>query len=388
MLIFYILLHKVLEKGKRMKLKIFALIVGVLLIFGGIGVVFAQSVGIDWENECLSGDLEINSLDNGGILVRCLLDTIITPTVEPTLTATLEPTLTATIESSPTIMPTIVPSPTSTLIPVGGGIIIDHNSIALFEQIPDEYINAARQIPMVFSDRSVGSNMNDALNCLTAPSWALSSSVCRRDYLDSSQTTTKLYTATDYTNGTVPDLILFEPGLKYDRSNWSYMDCLGDWNLMTDIFINSVVTPNLSTKDVFSCQFSYLNVDTRSTIMRYFQSDLLRLETFIAQNPNETFVFWTTSLARIIGTRESTEFNNAMRQYAIENDKILMDMADIMSHDRNGNQCLDATGVYPVICKDYTTEPQGGHLGSVSGGQITMAKAFWVLMAQIAGWIP
>jgi hypothetical protein len=41
---------------------------------------------------------------------------------------------------------------------------------------------------------------------------------------------------------------------------------------------------------------------------------------------------------------------------------------------------------YPAICQDYTTETDGGHLGSVSGGAIRIAKAFWVLMARIAGW--
>jgi hypothetical protein len=29
---------------------------------------------------------------------------------------------------------------------------------------------------------------------------------------------------------------------------------------------------------------------------------------------------------------------------------------------------------------------EGGHLGSVSAGKIRVAKAFWVLMAQLAGW--
>jgi hypothetical protein len=28
----------------------------------------------------------------------------------------------------------------------------------------------------------------------------------------------------------------------------------------------------------------------------------------------------------------------------------------------------------------------GGHLGSVSAGKIFIAKAYWVLMARIAGW--
>ena len=87
----------------------------------------------------------------------------------------------------------------------------------------------------------------------------------------------------------------------------------------------------------------------------------------------------------------STQFNDEMRRYAIEHEKVLFDAADILSHDRNGQPCYDIVndGVnYPAICVDYTTESVGGHLGSVSGGKISMAKAFWVLMAQIAGWNP
>jgi hypothetical protein len=94
-----------------------------------------------------------------------------------------------------------------------------------------------------------------------------------------------------------------------------------------------------------------------------------------------------------------------MRAYAIENEKILFDVAAILSHDDRGNPCYDnrdgveyctMTGscenypndgiAYPAICQDYTTETDGGHLGSVSAGGIRVAKAFWVLMAMIAGW--
>jgi hypothetical protein len=41
-----------------------------------------------------------------------------------------------------------------------------------------------------------------------------------------------------------------------------------------------------------------------------------------------------------------------------------------------------------AICQDYTTETEGGHLGSVSAGGIQIAKAMWVLMARISGWNP
>src|SRR5690606_2543925 len=42
----------------------------------------------------------------------------------------------------------------------------------------------------------------------------------------------------------------------------------------------------------------------------------------------------------------------------------------------------------PAICQHYTSETEGGHLGSVSAGKIRVAKAIWVLMAQLAGWNP
>jgi len=370
-----------------MRIKIFALMISVLFILGLFGVALAQSTNIDWEDRCASGNLELSSVE-GSVLVRCLLGDVVEPT------ATLIPPPTETISPTATLIPTLTqipPTPTlsPTLPPVSGnGIVVDHTSIALFDQIPIEYINAAREIPMMFSDRSVGQNMNDALDCLASPSWSLSPSRCRKDYADANQILVKTYTATDFVNGNVPDLILFPGGSAYNRSNWTYADCQGTWDVMTDLFINSVAPAFLSTKNVLSCQFSYLNVSEGSTIMEYFNTDLLDLESFIAQHPDKNFVFWTTSLARTIGTRESTEFNAAMRQYAISNDKIFMDMADIISHDRNGNECLDSTGRYPVICRDYTSELNGGHLGSVSGGQIQMGKAFWVLMAQIAGWTP
>jgi hypothetical protein len=96
-----------------------------------------------------------------------------------------------------------------------------------------------------------------------------------------------------------------------------------------------------------------------------------------------------------------------MRQYARDYKVILFDVADIEAHTHLGAKCFDnRDGVsycdhadncenypddgldIPAICQDYTTEPNGGHLGSVSAGKIRIAKAFWVLMARIAGWNP
>ena len=99
-------------------------------------------------------------------------------------------------------------------------IVIDHNSVDLFDEIPDEYITAARNLRLLFSDRSVGDNISSGLDCLAAPSWAESSPGCRRAYYDSNWNW-RLFFQADLDAGIVPVAILFEPDpVKYSRSNW------------------------------------------------------------------------------------------------------------------------------------------------------------------------
>jgi hypothetical protein len=167
---------------------------------------------------------------------------------------------------------------------------------------------------------------------------------------------------------------------------------------------------------VLTYQFSYLNVMDTDNIadpnVGFFANnankyDVYDLEAFLAQHPDKIFFYWTSSLARNIGNQVSTDFNNQMRTYALENDKILFDVADILSHTPTGAPCYDnRDGVqycsqagacenwpddgiqYPAICQEYTTEADGGHLGSVSSGGLQVVRAYWVLMARIAGWNP
>lgn len=297
----------------------------------------------------------------------------------------------------------------------GDGFAVDHTSVALFEQIPPQYLQAARELNMLFSDRSVGQNINEALNCLTATSWVQAPASCRRDYTDS-QWSWKTFGQIDLDNNAVPARISFTPDpVIYDRSNWIFEFRGGSWSELTEDFVTSLAPQYVATTDVLSYQFSYLNVtdndDIASSTQGFFANnsntyDVHDLEAFIAQHPSKVFIFWTTSLARGIGTQVSTDFNDQMRSYAQQHGKILFDVADIESHTDTGVPCYDnRDGVeycqnqncenhaddglaLPAICQDYTTETEGGHLGSVSGAKILIAKAFWVLMARIAGWSP
>ncbi|MGA9533693.1 MAG: hypothetical protein WBR18_13330 [Anaerolineales bacterium] len=271
-------------------------------------------------------------------------------------------------------------------------VVVDHTSVASFESIPENYLQSAAALDMFFMDRSVGANINDGLDCLSYPTDEdpdVPNHCIRAGSYDSS------------------DLNWSHPG-GYDNDNWDFQfwpddqDC-PDWSAKVNCFVN-VIDPMIDQYDVVSYQLSYLSVDDGSSVADlpggFFSDnsgtfDVYDLEAYEAQHPNQTFIYWTTSLARNIGTATSESFNAQMRDYAIEHGKPLFDVADILSHDPDGNPCFDnRDGVtHPddgvdrlAICQQYTTEVDGGHLGSVSIGKIRVAKAFWVLMARIAGW--
>ena len=316
------------------------------------------------------------------------------PTATPSPSAT--PSVTPSVTSTPSLTPEPTVTPSQTSEPPDGMIWINRHSVELFESIPLEYLQAAGNMTMLFSDRSVGQNINEGLDCLTATSWGESPAHCRRDYYNE-EWEWRTFTQEDLDQGLVPERILFDPDpVLFNRDNWTFVFDMGTWSELTQSFIQVIAPQYLDTKEALSYQFSYLNVTENDDIadpqVGYFSVNPERYtvfdyEAFIAQHPDKIFFFWTTSLARSIGTQVSTDFNVMMRDYAVEHEKILFDVADILSYTDLGEPCYDnLDGVQPAICQDYTTEVDGGHLGSVSGGKIRVAKAFWVLMARIAGW--
>ena len=314
----------------------------------------------------------------------------------------------------------------------GQGIVVDHTSISQFENIPDAYLQAARNLRVLFMNRSVGANTNSALDCFTASDYGSTPVTCRRDFqlVNGSWQMTNRDNA-DLAAGLVAPYIRFSPSpTRYDRSNWQFYFFYDSWDKMTTDFIqglhngsipaqtdtNQAVNLNPLNFDVISFQFSYLNVDNGSTIADFFTvrpgqfDDVYDLEREVAEHltpasPQRVFVYWTSSLARGIGTDASTEFNNRMRDWCRTNNKILFDFADIEAYDMNGNPCYDnRDGVpytnpsgsasenhaddgrqIPAICQEKTTETDGGHLGTAQGS-LSVAKGLWLTIARVAGW--
>jgi len=219
------------------------------------------------------------------------------------------------------------------------GIVVDHTSLALFDQIPEQYLEAARNLRVLFMDRSVGVNTHDGLNCLTASSYGSTRVTCRRDYRQvggSWELTLRM--EADKAAGRVDPYIDFNPSpTRYDRSNWDFFIFASAWQSMAEDFIMGLnngsipasdhlsgqsVQINPMNYDVLSFQFSYLNVDVGSTIPDFFTqlpgdfNDAYDLEREVAENltPSRVFVYWTASLSRALGSDSATQFNEAMRQ--------------------------------------------------------------------------
>ncbi len=300
-------------------------------------------------------------------------------------------------------------------------VVVDHTSVALFEQIPAEYLNAAANLTMVFADRSVGSNIDDGLTCLGYPS------------VDEAPTSCKRYTHVVPEFSSPASEVYWSRTGGYNRSNWTYHNFPGGglpdgavplpcsisnpsaWYEKLECFIQ-YVDANPTAYRVYSYQNSYLEVDSSSDIASstrgYFVNqasrfDIADFEALQARHPAAIFLHHTSSLARAVGSQVAADFNGQMRAYVRSHGGYLLDVADIESHDPWGRPCYDnrdgvpytVQGVLrenhpddglslPAVCQHYTPEAEGGHLGSPDVGKIRVAKAFWVLMARIAGWNP
>ena len=317
-------------KVKNISSKIFAflLIVSVLLV---VGVAFAQT------------------MDN----------TVYMPVISGSLPPTSTPA------------PTPTPTPTPTSRPAQANII-DHRAIDEFDQIPANYIQDAIALTSLFRHASVGGNINEGLNCL-------GNMVTPRPY--------------SCDRGLDPGEIFYDE--VYDRSNWDFeyhaeINPNPGWWDKVYKFVDRVNGLPPNSYEFVAFKFGYVDgIETGNIHNKFFNNDpddnfpsIEDLEALEAAHPDKTLVLWTMGLARVIGTDVSESFNQQMRNYATTNDKILMDIADILSHDPNGAPCTYNGN--EALCADYTDEEVGGHLNA--RGMQRMAKAYWVLMAKLAGW--
>ncbi len=263
-------------------------------------------------------------------------------------------------------------------------LVVDHDAVADFLGLEPDQIAAAASLRMLFIDHSVGQNISDGLDCTASDSVEAAPNRCRRF-----EHVVPLLSA---------DPALFRFGPEYDRSRWSYhAGGSSYWKEWPD-YVDSVLADRAGDWDVVIPMPSYLVAPN---------GGWEPIESLEAAHPDVTFVYATSSLPRgaaggTAGDLVMQRFNSDARAYALAHEKPLLDVADILGHDYDGNPCFDTRdgveycqtadrcenlpddGVaIPAICQHYTSELHGGHLGSVSGGALRMAQAVWVLMARL-----
>lgn len=303
--------------------------------------------------------------------------TAATPTATSTIAASNTPAPTATETAPPATATGTTPqsTPPAAVAQPGAAIIVDHTSIELFDQIPDEYIAAASQLRYLVRHASVGHNVDNALNCLMDDSGS-PPNFCSRG---------------------LPAGQIVHDG-KYDRSNWTFElhatpNANPGWNNKVLFFIERADELQVGQNyDLMNVMLAYLDGAPGSTLDDLFfdreenrEVGIVELEALLERHPDTEMIWSTLALARIIGGEDSDSFNRQLRDYVRANGGYLLDIADIESHTPDGAPCLEGGDAgFPVLCQEYTEESRGGHLNALGSQRI--ARALWVLMARIAGW--
>jgi hypothetical protein len=243
-------------------------------------------------------------------------------------------------------------------------VIIDHTSAKKFDTIPSGYLTKAANIKVMFRHASVGVTINNGLDCIQG-------------------------------TRTNPSECNTYPDYKYDRRNWSFQlrgnsgwfGKINDFVTQTNVKIDSF--------DVFSFKYCYLDgldgiaepcggTFNPALVKKAWDSLRINMERLEKKHPDKFFIWWTIPLTQS-GQHCTDSLNFLIRKYAVDNNQILFDIADIEAWDTSGNHLLNSNGwevAYSVYCGE---KPPGPSCHPNWPGSIIMGKAFWWMMACVAG---
>jgi hypothetical protein len=278
------------------------------------------------------------------------------PILPPTATITPMSVETIEYETEQPVVPTYEPAETRIS---GSNVVVDHTAIEKFSLIPDQTIAKAALLRVMFRHASVGENIRYGLECIYGNYATRRPNSCSKFH-----------------------------NIKYDSSSWIFQ-FRGNpgWIEKVDDFVRESDL-QIDQFDVFMFTLGYLDgfdgmqFPEISDPENFNKLLIEKLEALEIRHPEKQFVWWTMSLAQV-GHENTTKFNEMIRDYAGQNGKVLVDLADIETYDPQGNPCFDINQ-HPIICSDYTDEKQSGHLNQL--GRERAAKAFWYLMARLTGW--
>jgi hypothetical protein len=272
------------------------------------------------------------------------------------------------------------------------GMIINHENIDI-TQIPDVWLDAAKQIMFHYGHTSHGGQILEGLYYVET-------------YMDSKYDFTQwgLWDWNDHlTDGELPsDTNILNI---YDGNYDPYPDPVygpddyiepGDYWDGSDGIARTTTTAASGNFD-YSMWSWCGQADTDDS--DWINSYLVQMSAFETEFPDMRFILMTGHNVGAPGTSLLAR-NQQMRDYALANDMVLFDFADIETHDPDGNFYDPTTWDYPegdcpwcgTWCDTHASYcadlPSCAHVDSEDGGLFCKmkAQAFWWMMARLAGW--
>ncbi len=252
---------------------------------------------------------------------------------------------------------------------LGKAIIADHVAVRQFDLIPDEWLEKAKLLTIHYAHTSHGSQINSGLLVLESMNPKYSIAI-RINASSAELPPEENPPALRMYDGNPPETYITPEDYWDGESGMNRTRAVAD----TGLFNFSMWS--------WCGQQSYNTVET---VQRYLDA----LDTLESEYRSMRFIYMTGHTDG--GSATLTRNNQMVRDYVIENEKVLFDFADIESWDPDGNYypdttdacewCYDWCDSHPEDC-DFTCDCAHSHKLNC----LLKAKAFWWMMARLAGW--
>lgn len=235
----------------------------------------------------------------------------------------------------------------------GRSIIVDNlEAQANQELLPSTRLAQAHLQKVVFGHQSVGGNILEGLSALASAS----PSRYAVDVVDAPEA---------LPNGGIAQFAVGENGDPAGK--------IADYNTKMRTWLGGGSTYTASMMKL--CFVDFDDSTDSAALFATYRDTMAQLE---ADFPAHRFIYTTAPLTTDYSATRA-QYNELVRSYCAANDKALFDIAAIESHDPSGNAVGEAQ---PRMYAAYSSD--GGHLNSTGAKRV--ARAYWWLMARVAGW--